>query len=259
VQTPTALVVLALAASLAACASAEGAADAGARPDAARLPDAAPLADGAPPGGDGGGEADAGSSGVGPVLNEVVVDNPEGDTCEYVEIAGEPGRDYSRFSILVLEGDLGADPGSVDRVIVAGTASAEGLWVSELLSGAIENGSQTLLLVADTSAGIGDDLDTDDDGTLDLAPWSALVDAVAITDDGISDVTYAGDAVLSRTFDGGNSYVRGASRIPDGADSDQASDWVRNSPTADGLPCADGTAAPGEALNTPGAPNAVKQ
>ena len=79
-----------------------------------------------------------------------------------------------------------------------------------------------------------------------IAAFALVQDAVAFNDgEGApsDNITHAGNAVLGATFGGG-------SRIPDGADSDEATDWVRNSD--------DDTPATGEAHNTPGAPNMVE-
>jgi len=50
----------------------------------------------------------------------------------------------------------------------------------------------THLLVRDLSAVRGDDLDLDDDGVLDRAPWSAILDAVALVSDGSLEPTPGG-------------------------------------------------------------------
>jgi hypothetical protein len=47
----------------------------------------------------------------------------------------------------------------------------------------------------------------------------------------------------------------GASRIPNGFDSDSASDWARNDFDGAGIPGFPGTLVPPEALNTPGTVN----
>ncbi|MBN2469510.1 MAG: ExeM/NucH family extracellular endonuclease [Anaerolineae bacterium] len=118
----------------------------------------------------------------------------------------------------------------------------------------IENGSISLLLVKNFSGAIGDDLDTDDDGVLDFMPWTDLVDSVAVSDGGGADLHYA-EVTLSRGYDGIDYVPGGASRFPDGFDTDSASDWVRNDYDGAGLPGYDGTPELGEAFNTPGLPN----
>ena len=231
------------------CATADNRADGGpARSDGALLPDAS------------GSRADAGTDAephgdVPPLINEFVADHAGNDDCEYVEIVGPPGVDHSRYSVLSVEGDAGNNPGQVQAVFQVGTTSPGGFWVSRFLSNQLQNGSSTLLLVADYDGEGMVDIDGNDDGAIDGEPWSVRVDAVAIDDGDPSDVTYAGAAALAESFDGGTTQVGGASRIPDGTDTDQPSDWVRNLDNAAGLSCENGAPDAGEAQNTPGAPN----
>ena len=71
---------------------------------------------------------------------------------------------------------------------------------------------------------------------------------------GQTDQVYAVD--LPPNFDGNSFQPGGASRIPNGTDTDTASDWVRNDYNGAGIPALDpGTPEVGEALNTPGAEN----
>jgi hypothetical protein len=232
---------------VAGCAKADGGADGGVtRSDGAVLPDAGIPADAGPdaePHGD-----------LTPVINEFVADHNGNDNCEYVEIAGAPDTDHGRYTVLTVEGDAGNNPGQVQAVIPVGVTSAGGFWVTGLLTDQLQNGSLTILLVADFAGG-APDIDGNDDGAIDNEPWSARVDAVAIDDGGASDVTYAETAVLPESFDGGTVQVGGASRIPDGTDTDQPADWVRNLDNAAGLTCENGAPDTGEAQNTPGAPN----
>jgi hypothetical protein len=249
VTTPVRAALLLLIAG-ASCAKADGGADGGpARSDAALLPDAgggvrADAATDAEPHGD-----------ATPVINEFVADHVSFDTCEYVEIAGAPGTDYSRYTVLTVEGDSGG-PGQVQAVIPVGTTSASGLWVTAFMSDQLQNGSMTILLVEDFTGGTPD-LDTDDDGDIDSEPWTSLADAVAVHDGDIGDQTYAATAALVESFDGEDARVGGASRIPDASDTDQPADWVRNLDNAAGLTCESGAATHGEARNTPGAANSI--
>ncbi len=56
-------------------------------------------------------------------------------------------------------------------------------------------------------------------------------------------------------YDGQPFAPGGASRIPDGTDTDAAADWMRNDFDLAGIPGFTGTPIEGEALNTPGDPN----
>ena len=126
--------------------------------------------------------------------------------------------------MLQIEGD-GA--GTVDSVHTVGATNADGYWTPGLLGNAFENGAVSLLLVEGFTGAAGDDLDTDDDGTLDTTPWSRLIDAIAVSDGGTGHGAY-GHVILEPGFDGDTFTVGGASRIPDATDTDAASDWTRN-------------------------------
>ncbi|HUF37857.1 MAG TPA: ExeM/NucH family extracellular endonuclease [Anaerolineales bacterium] len=190
-----------------------------------------------------------------PVINEYVANHTGSDTNEYVEIKGDPDTDYSGFWILEIEGDSGASLGVIDRVFQVGTTNADGYWVTSFQS-SIENGTITLLLVSGFTGSVGNDIDADDDGTIDNPLWTAIVDDVGVNDDGAGDLNYSA-TVLNPFYDGLAFAPGGASRIPDGTDTDTTADWVRNDFDGYGLPCCTGTPDPGDAVNTPGAVNEV--
>ena len=189
-----------------------------------------------------------------PLINEFVFNHTGSDTHEFVEIVGDSSTDYSSFTVLEIEGDSGASTGVIDGVFALGVTDGGGYFASGFLSDMIENGTVTLLLVEGFSGSAGDDLDTDDDGNLDVTPWTRVVDDVAITDGGVSDEEYS-STVLASGFDGVGFTPGGASRIPDGADTDSVGDWLRNDFDGQGLPGFMGTPDAGEALNTPAAIN----
>jgi uncharacterized protein len=190
-----------------------------------------------------------------PVINEFSA-STAGTDVEYVEIFGDPNTDYSAYKVLEIEGDSGTAAGTVDEVISLGTTDANGLYLVNLPANALENGSITLLLVKDFTGALNNDLDTNNDGMFETTPWDAIVDAVAVNDGGAGDVTY-GLPVLGVAYDGLPFAPGGASRIPDGTDTDTAADWVRNDFDLAGIPGNDGTPIVGEAYNTPGALNQV--
>ena len=192
---------------------------------------------------------------VSPVINEFSA-STAGTDIEYVEIFGDPYTDYSAYTILEIEGDVGAATGTIDEVISLGVTDANGLYLANLPANALENGTITLLLVKDFTGALNNDLDTNEDGIFDVTPWSALVDAVAVNDGGVGDLTY-GVPVLTAYYDGLPYAPGGASRIPDGFDTDVATDWVRNDFDLAGIPGFTGTITLGEAYNTPGAPNEI--
>lgn len=188
-----------------------------------------------------------------PVLNEFVFNHTGTDSHEYVEVFGAPSTDLSAYSILEIEGD-GTGAGTVDGVYSVGSTDPSGFWDTGFLVGEFENGTVTILLVDGFSGANGDDLDTNNDGALDTTPWTSIADSVAIYDGGSTDWTYA-SVVLASGFDGMSFSPGGASRIPDGMDTDSTTDWVRNDFDGAGLPGFTGTPAVGEAINTPGSTN----
>ncbi len=188
-----------------------------------------------------------------PVINEFSA-STAGTDVEYVEIYGPPSTDLSTLTILEIEADSGTTAGTIDEVIAVGTTDASGFYLASLAPNALENGSLTLLLVEGFTGALGNDLDTDNNGTFDTTPWTRIVDAVTVHDGGAGDLSY-GAPVLGVSYDGLPFAPGGASRIPDGADADAATDWVRNDFDLAGIPTFAGTPVSGEAYNTPGATN----
>jgi uncharacterized repeat protein (TIGR01451 family) len=189
-----------------------------------------------------------------PVINEFVANHVGTDTNEYVEVLGGPGVDYSSFTLLSLEGDGAPAAGTIDRATTLGTASASGYWTTGFINSGYENGTMSLLLVQGFTGTVATDLDTNDDGILDSTPWAILLDSVAVNDLGVGDQTYGGVA-LTPSYDGGTLLPGGASRIPNGADTNAPGDWMRNDFDGEGLPGFVGTPVVGEAYNTPGVIN----
>jgi uncharacterized protein len=188
-----------------------------------------------------------------PIINEFVFNHVGTDTHEYVEIYGDPDTDYSAYTIIQIEGD-GTGAGVIDSAQHVGTTDANGLWVTDFLTNVFENGTVSLLLVEGFSGSVSDDLDTNNDGVLDSTPWASIVDDVAVSDGGAGDNTYS-TTVLAPGFAGNPFTPGGASRIPNGVDTDSESDWTLNDFDGEGLPGFVGTPDLGEALNTPGETN----
>ena len=185
-----------------------------------------------------------------PVINEIVADHVGNDTHEFIEIFAGSETNYSSFTLLILEGDGGENPGFVDAGFTPGTTSNVGFWQTGPLSDQIENGSLTVLMVDGFSGAIGDDLDTNDDGVLDSSPWTTLYDAVSISHGGANDRFYA-PVILDARMDGGSTAPGGVSRYPHGADTDTVADWRRNDFDGAGLDGFSGTVDREEAFNTP--------
>jgi len=189
-----------------------------------------------------------------PLINEFVFNHTGSDTNEYVEVFGDPSADYSSFTVLEIEGD-DSDAGVIDGVFPVGTTNAGGFWTTGFLNDEIENGTVTLLLVEGFTGSAGDDLDADNDSILDTMPWTRIVDDVAVDDGDVGDGFYSSVA-LGPSFDGLSPYPPGgASRIPNGTDTDAVGDWARNDFDGAGLPGFSGSLDVGEALNTPEAVN----
>jgi hypothetical protein len=194
------------------------------------------------------------------VINEFSANHVGTDTNEYIEVFGLANTAYTNLSVIQLEGDGGSAQGNIDTIYAVGTTDANGIVWSGFLNNIIENGTITLLLVADLSMPVGTDLDTDNNGTLDSTPWSGLLDAVGVNDGGAGDLTY-GNVTLTSALAPAGFAPGGASRIPNGVDTDAVSDWLRNDFDNAGIPGFPGTldAAGGECLNTPGAPNEIPE
>ncbi|MBX2852170.1 MAG: PEP-CTERM sorting domain-containing protein [Phycisphaeraceae bacterium] len=199
----------------------------------------------------------AGSAHAVPVINEFVVNHTSTDTNEYIEIFGDASTDYSDLTILEIEGE-GSSAGLIDdNIISVGTTDSNGIWWTGFDPGGsndFENSTLTLLLVSGFTGSTGDDIDTNDDGVIDATFWTAIIDSVGVRNDVAGDFIYS-TADLVEGYDGNSFEVGGASRLPDGVDTDTASDWVRNDFDGEGIPGFSGSVDAGEALNTPGTLN----
>ncbi|WP_256840001.1 ExeM/NucH family extracellular endonuclease [Ornithinimicrobium faecis] len=191
-----------------------------------------------------------------PVINEFSI-STTGTDLEFYEVIGAPETDYSDLSILQVEGDGKSNSrGSVITVDAVGSTDDAGLWSLDLPANRVQNGTLTLLLVSGYTGTASTVIDTDQDGVIDNAPWTEIVDSVAILDGNVDDVIYS-ETALTDGYDGEEFVPGAASRIPDGTDTDTTADWVRNDFNKAGFPGFDGPPAPGQAWNTPGAPNEV--
>ena len=192
----------------------------------------------------------------GQVINEFVANHTGSDLYEYVEILGTPSTDYSHLTVVQIAGDVGSDSGVVESVYAVGSTDAAGLWVSGFRMDEVDHDdSFTYLLVDGWSGSVGVDLDVGDDGTLDSTPWTALLDSVGVIDGDGGDFNYLAQTVLEEFFDGEIFSPGGASRLPNGTDTDAVADWVRNDWDGTGLPGLPGNLESFEAVNTPGTLN----
>lgn len=137
-----------------------------------------------------------------------ILHNPPGsdEGLETVQISGTAGQSLSGLYFIEIEGDAVASGlvGTIDQAVDLGSLSPNTLGANGLFlirdaatsippgpdpatqvavfnfSPNLENGSSTFLLVQGFTGSVGDDLDTDNDGTLDQTPWNSVLSAVAV-------------------------------------------------------------------------------
>ncbi|WP_067146296.1 T9SS type A sorting domain-containing protein [Pseudotamlana agarivorans] len=187
-----------------------------------------------------------------PVINEFVANHAGNNTNEFIEIFGAPFTDYSAYSVVVVQADEGST-GNITSSHNLGTTDENGFWSTGFLTDVIGNGSISLLLVENYTGSVGNDIDTADDGAIDTVYWSTIVDGIGVIDGGLNDFAYV--VSLVPNFDGGSTTYGGASRMPNGTDTDSPNDWIRNDFNGEGFSGFTGTPTEGEALNTPGSNN----
>ncbi len=127
-------------------------------------------------------------------LSELRFDHTGADNDEFVEIGAEPNAALDGLAYVVL-GDGAGGSGVIEYAAVLDgyTANSNGYFViakSVFTLGAVDlvddglahenSDTVTCLLVTDFTGVVGDDLDLDDDGILDVTPWSGVVDDVAL-------------------------------------------------------------------------------
>ena len=212
-----------------------------------------------------------------PLLSEIFV-NPPGvdDNREYIEIVGPANSQLTNVWLLEIEGD-GNGAGLVDNatnlsnltfgangLLLLGDdyltginpwqdLAAPGTSVGELVNAPIENGTITFLLVEQFSESTGFDLDNNNDGIIDNAPWLGVFDSVAWTDGGASDHVYS-SAILSQV-----GVPDAASRIPGNVDAESSAAWFHGDVVGDitALEYGNNVSSnlPADAIITPGSTN----
>lgn len=130
-------------------------------------------------------------------INEIRIDQPGGDSDEYFELTGAPNTSLDGLTYIVI-GDGAGGSGTIEAVVdLTGNAInangfflvAEGTFsltttVDLTTNVNFENGDNVTHLLLDGFTGAnGDDLDTDDDGTLDVTPWNAIISGVALIEE----------------------------------------------------------------------------
>ena len=130
------------------------------------------------------------------VISEVRIDQTSTDNDEYFELYGTAGTSLDGLTYLVI-GDGDAGSGVIEAVVdLSGQAiPASGYYVAAestftlgtadlTASLNFENSDNvTHLLVSGFSGANDDDLDTDDDGVLDVTPWTEVLDLIALVEE----------------------------------------------------------------------------
>ena len=126
-------------------------------------------------------------------INEIRIDQPSSDNDEYFELKGNPFESLNGLSYLVI-GDGAGGSGVVEAVVNLDGQMLDGNGLFVAAEGTFTAGTANLttnlnfensdnvthLLVNGFSGVSGDDLDTDDDGVLDVTPWTSIEDSVAL-------------------------------------------------------------------------------
>ncbi len=168
-----------------------------------------------------------------PTINEIRIDNPGGDVDEYFELAGLP-QSLDGLSYIVI-GDGTTGSGTIESVtdLTGQSMGGGGFWWAGEASTTLgtpdmtttlnfENSDNvTHMLVSGFTGASGDDIDTDDDGVIDVTLWTEVIDSVAMLENEIdpgTGNTSGGELVYSTTTVGPDgTFVPGhAERCPDG-------------------------------------------
>ena len=136
-----------------------------------------------------------------PKLAEIRVDSlPPLTNAEYIELIGVAGFSLEGFSIVVIgDDDSAIGPALGNSGVLEAVISLDGLVIPadrsflihaspalpvradlDAITGLDDADNLTVLLVRQCKAHAGDDLDLDNDGVLDIEPWSELIDGVSI-------------------------------------------------------------------------------
>ncbi|MCH2134362.1 MAG: lamin tail domain-containing protein [Phycisphaerales bacterium] len=175
-------------------------------------------------------------------MNEVRTNHGGFDTTEYIELIGEPGASLDGLSWIVIgDGSGDSSAGHLETAVSLDGASldANGLY-SVILENLFENSDPVTHAVVRNLNYNGSgtvDLDTNDDGELDVVLWDEIIDCVSLIGEGDDALAYC-----SATIGPDGPFVAvGGYRCPDGI-----GDWVM---APFDLSC----------LDTPGALNACNE
>jgi MYXO-CTERM domain-containing protein len=134
-------------------------------------------------------------------LNEIRVDQPGNDNDEYVELIGTPGESVTGLTLIVIGGSATNPAGVIEEVVnFSGTIQSSGYFVAAESTFTLgtanqtsaldfQNDSITFILVSGFTGADGQDLDGNNDGILDVAPWTTELDRIALIGESLN-VTY---------------------------------------------------------------------
>ena len=164
------------------------------------------------------------------IINEIRIDQPSADNDEYFELYGDADAGLVRLTYLVIGEGTGGS-GVIEAVVDLDSQviPGDGYFVAaedtftlgtpdfETSLNFENSDNVTHLLVADFTGSNGDDLDTDDDGVLDVTPWSTVVDAIGLVEADPGDEHFYGAALGFTDIGPDGTFVPGhVSRCPDG-------------------------------------------
>ena len=160
----------------------------------------------------------ASAAGLDPYISEIRIAQTGPNTDRFIEITGAPGTDLSQDSIVVIGDIEGAFPpeqnGGIEMVVSLDGVTIPGDGVLLIAEDTFSQGTPdataslpfetadnlTVMLVENFTGAVDDDLDSDNDGILDIEPWTMVLSSVAILIDAdpngfSSDYFYSNDTV----------------------------------------------------------------
>lgn len=208
-------------------------------------------------------------------LSEIRIDHLGVDVEEYVEIRGDSSTSLDFVSLLVI-GDGSNGSGTIETVIPMGgqviasddlfltardtlTIGSADYTVRASVNGMFENGDNvTFMLVFGFNGFLNEDIDSDDDGVIDYAPWSSIIDSISLIQ--TEDYPASGNWIYSSTVLGPdideeeNAYVPGHSwRCQDGSewnigifDIESTDPPIQDTPGEPNADCGGGPVCPGD-------------
>ncbi|QOJ14964.1 MAG: PEP-CTERM sorting domain-containing protein [Planctomycetia bacterium] len=179
-------------------------------------------------------------------INEIRTDNPGGDINEYFELWGAPGASLNGLTYIVI-GDGAGGSGTIENVtpLTGFSIPADGYFLAAeatltvnpsqidlTLSASALNfendDNYTHMLVRGFSGALNLDVDTNDDGILDLTPWAEIIDVVAFIGEG-ADQIYTSTTVGPDPIKGSPWHLW---RLPNGLGSWNFDSFDNGTPTA---------------------------